>query len=247
MKPIAIFQHEVDAPAGYFETWAHAQGLPLQVVRIDRGDPVPAEAGAFSGLCFMGGGMSVNDPLPWIDEECALIRDADAAGVPVIGHCLGGQLLAKALGAAVTRNAVKELGWHRLIVTDPEVARDWLGEDMSPDAEWFQWHGDTFALPPGARNFLASDLCARQAYVIERAGFAHLGMQFHCEMTPALIDDWIGTEGQAEIEAERARTGGAGVQSAASIRTDAQARSVRLNQLAARLYSRWARPLLHRP
>ncbi len=247
MKPIAIFQHEVDAPAGYFETWALAQGLPLQVVRIDRGDPVPAKAGAFSGLCFMGGGMSVNDPLPWIDEECALIRDADAAGVPVIGHCLGGQMLAKALGAAVTRNPVKELGWHRLTVTDSEVARHWLGEDTPPDAEWFQWHGDTFALPRDARNFLASDLCARQAYVIERAGFAHLGMQFHCEMTPALIDDWIGAEGQAEIEAECARTGGPGAQSPASIRADMQMRATLLNQLAARLYARWALGLSHRP
>jgi GMP synthase-like glutamine amidotransferase len=247
MKSIAIFQHDSDAPAGFFEIWARDNGLPLQVVRIDRGDAVPADARAFAGLCFMGGGMSVNDPLPWIDAECALIREADAAGVPVIGHCLGGQLLAKALGAEVTRNPVKELGWHRLTVTDHEVARDWLGEDLSPEAEWFQWHGDTFALPRGARNFLASNLCARQAYVIEREGFAHLGMQFHCEMTPALVDDWVGPEGQAEIDAERARTGGPGVQSPASIRADMQMRATRLNQLAARLYARWARGLSRRP
>ncbi len=243
MKPIATFQHDSDAPAGFFATWAQENGLPLHVVRIDRGDAVPTDARAFSGLCFMGGGMSVNDPLPWINQECALIRAADAVGVPVIGHCLGGQLLAKALGGDVARNPVKELGWHRLTVTDPDVARDWLGEDLPQDAEWFQWHGDTFALPPGARNFLASELCARQAYVVERAGFAHLGMQFHCEMTPALVDDWVGPEGQAEIDAERARTGGPGVQSPASIRAHVQLRAARLNQLATRLYARWARGL----
>lgn len=243
MKQIAIFQHEPDAPAGYFAAWAGAQGLPLHVVRIDRGDPVPVQADGFAGLCFMGGGMSVNDPLPWIDDECALIRDADARRVPVIGHCLGGQLLAKALGAAVTRNAVKELGWHRLAITDADLARDWLGTDLPADAEWFQWHGDTFELPHGARNFLASDLCARQAYVIERDGFAHLGMQFHCEMTPELVDDWVGPEGLAEIEAERARTGGPGVQSPTAIRRDVEQRTARLNQLAARLYARWARGL----
>jgi GMP synthase-like glutamine amidotransferase len=240
MKPIAIFQHEPDAPPAYFEAWLREQRLPHRIVRIDRGEAVPADARAFSGLCFMGGGMSVNDPLPWIEDECALIRAADAARVPVIGHCLGGQLLAKALGAAVMRNPVKELGWSRLQVTDARLAADWLGDADVAGAEWFQWHGDTFVLPPGARNFLASALCANQAYVIERNGYAHLGMQFHCEMTPELIAEWVGAEGRREIEEERARTGGPGVQYPEAICTGAAARAALLNSLAARLYARWA-------
>lgn len=243
MKPIAIFQHEPDAPPAYFEQWLRDQRLPYQILRIDRGAPLPADARAFAGLCLMGGGMSVNDPLPWIDAECALIRAADAARVPVIGHCLGGQLLARALGAAVTRNPVKELGWQPLRVTDAALAADWLGAAQPPPTEWFQWHGDTFALPPGARNFLASALCAHQAYVVERDGYAHLGMQFHCEMTPALVDAWVGAEGAAEIDEERRRTGGPGAQSPAQIRADLAARVARLNALAARLYARWARGL----
>ena len=72
---------------------------------------MPAAVDGFSGLCFMGGPMSVNDPLPWIEPVCALIREAAARNVPVIGHCLGGQLMSKALGGMITRNPVKELGW----------------------------------------------------------------------------------------------------------------------------------------
>jgi GMP synthase-like glutamine amidotransferase len=242
MQPIAIVQHEADTPPGYFATWLAQQGLPFTIVRLDAGDAVPARARDFAGLCFMGGAMSVNDPLPFIEPECALIRDADATGVPVIGHCLGGQLIAKALGAPVTRHHVKEIGWQPLAVTDDTVAREWLGPDAPRTMEIFQWHGDTFALPPGARNFMASPLCAHQAYVIDRGAFAHLGMQFHCEMTPALVQDWTRT-GAEEIAEEQRAGRGQGVQDVAEIRRDVEARSARLNAVAARLYARWAQGL----
>lgn len=163
MKPIAIFQHEADTPPGYFATWLAQEGLPYTVVRLDAGDPVPQRAAVFAGLCFMGGAMSVNDQLAFIEPECALIRAADAAGVPVIGHCLGGQLIAKALGAPVVRHTLKEIGWQPLYPSDPALAQEWLGPEVPERLETFQWHGDTFALPPGARNFLSSPLCANQA------------------------------------------------------------------------------------
>jgi GMP synthase-like glutamine amidotransferase len=242
MKPIAIFQHEADTPPGYFATWLVQRGLPYTIVRLDAGDSVPAYSRAYSGLCFMGGAMSVNDPLPFIEPECALIRDADAQGVPVIGHCLGGQLIAKALGASVTKHRVKEIGWQPLSVTDEALAHEWLGPDAPRTMEIFQWHGDTFALPTGARNFMASPLCAHQAYVIDRGAFAHLGMQFHCEMTPELVQDWT-TSGVAEIAQEQCAGRAEGVQDVAEIRRDVQARSARLNAVAARLYARWSQGL----
>ncbi|MCA3218004.1 MAG: type 1 glutamine amidotransferase [Burkholderiales bacterium] len=242
MQPIGILQHEVDTPPGYFVAWLEQHGLPFTIVRLDLGESVPTRARDFSGLCFMGGAMSVNDSLPFIEPECALIRDADAAGVPVIGHCLGGQLIAKALGAPVTRHRVKEIGWQPLAVTDAALADEWLGPDAPRTMEIFQWHGDTFALPPGARNFLASPLCAHQAYVIDRGSFAHLGMQFHCEMTPELVQDWT-TTGAEEIAQEQQAGRAQGVQDVAEIRRDLQVRSVRLNAIAARLYARWARGL----
>jgi len=243
MKPIAILQPDPEAPPAFFQTWLVQQGLPFELVRIDRGEAVPPGASGYAGLCVLGGGMSVNDPLPWIEQVCALIRDADARAVPVIGHCLGGQLLARALGGSVRRNPVKELGWHRLKVTDTALAEAWLGSAEGADIEWFQWHGDTFELPPAARNFLASDLCPRQAFVVERDGFAHLGMQFHCEMTAALVAEWVGPSGRTEIEAERALTGGPGAQTPEQIRQDADRRAAALPAAAARLYARWARGL----
>jgi GMP synthase-like glutamine amidotransferase len=248
MKPVAVFQHSFEAGPGYFAEWLATKGISIQLLRIDQGEAVPECADAFGGLCFMGGPMSVNDALPWIAQELALIHDADTRGIPVIGHCLGGQLLARALGGTVTRNPVKEIGWGRLRVTDPDTARAWLGTDRTDEPEFFQWHGDAFSLPPAAVNFLASDLCANQAFVIERRGYAHLGLQFHCEMTPALVKDWaMDPESVAEISEERRRTGGAGVSDPDAMLQKLDSRTRRMNALAARLYERWARGLSRGP
>ncbi|MGE5337368.1 MAG: type 1 glutamine amidotransferase [Gemmatimonadota bacterium] len=244
MKPVAVFQHSPEAGPGYFADWLAEQGIPMQLLRVDRGDSVPMRADAFSGLCFMGGPMSVNDPLPWIEAELRLIRDAVARRIPVIGHCLGGQLLAKAIGGSVARSPVKEIGWGRLRVTNAAIAREWLGSDAADAPEFFQWHGDTFTLPPGAVNFLASDLCANQAFVLERNGCAHLGMQFHCEMTPALVRDWaLDADSAREIAEERRQTGGPGVNDADAMLREVAARTAAMNALAARLYARWTRGL----
>ena len=142
----------------------------------------------------MGGPMSVNDDLPWIAPALALIRDADRRRIPVIGHCLGGQLMSKAFGAAVTRNPVKEIGWGKITAVDSEATKDWLGETLSANRELlaFHWHGETFAMPNGAQRILASAACPNQAWVRG----PHLAMQCHVEMTPSMIASWceIGAE-----------------------------------------------------
>jgi GMP synthase-like glutamine amidotransferase len=245
VRPVAIFQHAVDVEAGYFQTWLDGRGIGAQKIEPYRGEAVPADPSAFSGICLMGGPMSVNDPLAWIDAELRLIRAADAARVPVIGHCLGGQLIAKAFGAPVTRHAVKEIGWGEVLVTDRALAARWLDDPALRSIEMFQWHGDTFALPPEAKNFLASSLCERQAYVIERDGYAHLGMQFHCEMTPPLIRAWTDDPTWLEeVALERRVNGGAGVQNAEQMLDQVEARCAAMNRLAARLYARWAEGLV---
>ena len=245
MRPVAILQHAIDVEPGYFQSWLDTQAIPSQKFAPYRGEVVPSDSRAFSGVCLMGGPMSANDPLPWLEDEIRLVRAADAAGVPVIGHCLGGQLLAKAFGAPVTRHVVKEIGWGEVHITDAALAARWFDDEALRSIEMFQWHGDTFALPPQAKNFLASSLCGRQAYVIERPGFAHLGMQFHCEMTPDLIRAWTSDPTWLEeVEVERRINGGPGVQNAEQMLDRVEERCFAMNRLAARLYARWSEGLV---
>jgi GMP synthase-like glutamine amidotransferase len=183
MKPIAIFRHSPGEGPGYFATFLDRHALPWQLICIDAGAPPPPSLEDYAGLCFMGGPMSVNDDLPWLPPLFELIRGAVMAGVPVIGHCLGGQLMSKALGGRVTTNPVKEIGWGEVSTTDP-AARDWLGDIEQFEA--FHWHGETFSLPAGATRILKSAYCENQAFVMG----PHLGMQCHVEMTEAMIRLW---------------------------------------------------------
>ena len=241
MKPIAIIQHEADVAPGNFEQHLRARGRPFELIRLHAGDPLPESSAPYAGLCSLGGNMSVNDDLQWIEAELTLIRDADARGVPVIGHCLGGQLLARALGGSVRPAPHVEMGWGTVGVDDATLAREWLGDDAA-GVEFFQWHSDTFELPADARRLLTGTWCANQAYLIERPGYAHIGMQFHIEMTPNLVRRWAADPLAArEVEAERRRTGGPAVQSPEVMVDRVEARAADMYRVAAHLYDRWLR------
>jgi GMP synthase-like glutamine amidotransferase len=236
MHPVLIFRHSPTEGPGYFTTFLDRHGIPWRLVRIDAGDAVPENLNGVSGLCLMGGPMSVNDDLPWIQPVLGLIRQAVASDIPVIGHCLGGQLMSKALGGTVSLNPVKEIGWGDVRVTDPDAARPWLG-DASQPMLGFHWHGETFSLPPGASRILESAYCANQAFVLDGR---HIGMQCHVEMTPELVASWC-DNGAAEIAASQSP----GVQMPGAIQTDLQARTARLHRLADKIYSRWIQGLIH--
>ena len=126
MKPIAIFRHSPGEGPGYFATFLDSQSQPWTLFKVDEGVVPPPTPEGFSGLCFMGGPMSVNDELPWIEPALKLIREADRRGIPVIGHCLGGQLMAKAFGGTVARNPVKEIGWGIVEATVVAPFLPWL-------------------------------------------------------------------------------------------------------------------------
>ncbi|MCA1978178.1 MAG: type 1 glutamine amidotransferase [Thiobacillus sp.] len=234
MDPVLVFRHSPTEGPGYFSTFLDRHDIPWKLVRIDAGDAVPDSLNGVSGLCLMGGPMSVNDDLPWIPPVLALIRQAVATGIPVIGHCLGGQLMSKALGGNVGANPVKEIGWGDVRVTDPAAAHPWLG-DLTEPTPAFHWHGETFSLPPGAVRILESDHCANQAFVLDDR---HLGMQCHVEMTPELIASWC-DNGAAEIAASDSPA----VQTPAAILHDVDARAERLHGLADKIYSRWIQGL----
>jgi GMP synthase-like glutamine amidotransferase len=234
MKPIALFQHSGYAEPGFVTNYFDEKDVPWVLYRLDHGDRVPLHASGYAGLCFLGGAMSVNDPEPWIQEEVALIKDADRQNIPMVGHCFGSQLMAKTFGATVTRNAVKEIGWGRLTPHLNDVARDWLG-DVGASIASFQWHGDTFSLPPGAEHILSSEFCINQAYVIRNL---HLGMQSHLEMTPELVRK-CAVKGASEIEKYIAAHGDASVQPVERMLEDLDARTREINLTMRRLYDRW--------
>ncbi|MFP5408724.1 MAG: type 1 glutamine amidotransferase [Gammaproteobacteria bacterium] len=234
MHPVLIFRHSPTEGPGYFATFLDRHGIPWKLVRIDAGDAMPTHLNGVSGVCLMGGPMSVNDDLPWIPPLLALIREAVTSDIPVIGHCLGGQLLSKALGGTVGANPDKEIGWADVRITDADAARPWLGDVDAPMLA-FHWHGETFSLPPDATRILDSALCANQAYVLNDR---HIGMQCHVEMTPELVASWCNT-GAAEIAASDSP----GVQSPEAIQADLAARTAQLHQLADKIYSRWIQGL----
>lgn len=230
MLPIAIVQHVANDGPSFFATWCAQNQLPVQVYAMHGGATLPRDMTSHSGLCILGGPMSANDPLPYFAQLFALIRESFALDKPVIGHCLGGQLISRALGGTVQASEHAEIGWSTLEATDAALALEWFG----PGTEHvlFQWHGESFSIPPGAQQVLHGTHCRNQAYVF---GNIHLGMQFHCEVDEPKVRAWI-VEGHQEMRDSHSP----GVQAPSTI-LDTLALDIAASQaLARRIYQRWA-------
>lgn len=226
---MAIFRHARSEGPAYFATALERKSIAFTLIPLDEGAKVPGDARAWSGLVFMGGPMSVNDDLPWIAPALELVRNAVRQEVPVLGHCLGGQLMAKALGGEVTRAKVKEIGWGEVQVADNAVARDWFG-DLAR-FESFHWHGETFSIPPGGTRVLGNAHCANQAFALGR----HFGMQCHVEMTEDMIRSWL----RGGAEEMRKSAASPGVQTPAEVERRIAQRVEALHKVADRIYDRW--------
>jgi GMP synthase-like glutamine amidotransferase len=235
MKPVVIFRHAKFEGAGYLGSFLDTQGIPWQLIKVDEGDAIPESSSEYSGMVLMGGPMSVNDDLPWIPPVLDLIRKAVAADVPLLGHCLGGQLISKALGGVVTQNAVKEIGWGEVSVSDNPGAHHWFGDMESFNG--FHWHGETFSLPEGATHLLASQYCQNQAYAIGK----HLAFQCHIEMTPEMVEAWCEV-GADEIKHSSASPA---VQSAEVIMENLPLHCFFLNKAASQVYTQWIKGLVN--
>ena len=235
MKPVIIFRFLGREGAGYLGDFLTAQNIPWQLHEIDLGKPAPASILAYSGMVLMGGPMSVNDDLPWIASILALVREAVSNDIPVLGHCLGGQLMSKALGATVTQNAIKEIGWGEVTVSNNQAAKNWFGNIETFNA--FHWHGETFALPQGTIRLLSSPHCQNQAWSIGK----HLAFQTHIEMTVEMVQKWC-EEGADEL-VESADS--IAVQQATQMQETLPVHVFFLNKVANQVYMQWIQGLKH--
>lgn len=232
MKPVIIFRFASIEGPGFLADFLDAQKISWQLVKVDQGEALPATVADYSGVVLMGGPMSVNDDLLWIPSVLQLIREAVTADIPVLGHCLGGQLISKALGAFVGENPVKEIGWAPLMVTRNEAAQYWLGDIETFNG--FHWHGETFSLPAQAVHLLSSRYCENQAYAIGK----HLALQCHIEMTPEMVQNWC-EAGAEELKSASSPT----VQQAETMLENLPLHCFFLNKVAARIYGQWIKGL----
>jgi len=233
MKSVAIFRHAATEGPGYFSEFLEEKNIPWTLITVDSGEAVPTDASLFSGLVFMGGPMSVNDDLPWIPPVLELIRDGFSKDIPLLGHCLGGQLISKALGGVVTRNPVKEIGWGEVNLSDNEAARLWFGD--VDGFQSFHWHGETFSMPTGAIHLLSSKHCANQAYAIGK----HLAMQCHIEMTTEMISKWC----EVGVEEIMNSCSSPAVQTTTDMLAQMENKLPKLREVATRVYTHWTASL----
>lgn len=232
MKPLAIFRHAPGEGPGYLAEVLRHRDIPYTVICIDKGDPLPEAPHQYAGLIFMGGPMSVNDPLPWIPPVLRLIREAQDRGQPVLGHCLGGQLISKALGGQVGPNPVPEVGWGLVEAVANEASHKWLGR-LPAAFPVFHWHGETFTIPPEASLILTGPFCRHQGFVLDQT----LALQCHLEMTPTMVESWLKSpEGQKLVASPS-------VQTADTIREHLHERLAALHQVADVLYDEWLKQL----
>lgn len=228
MKPVWIFRHVACEGPGYLGEVLKARGIPWSVVEIDAGMAVPELPDQASGLVFMGGPMSANDSLPHVLDELALIRKACHQGVPLLGHCLGGQLISKALGGKVTPNPVTEIGWFPVTRVALTPATAWLAAVTFP-VVCFHWHGETFSLPDGASPLFSSQYCVHQGFVRGNA----IGLQCHVEMQADMVPAWL------EYYREEMPAPSPSVQSREEMLRDLEQRIASLHVLADIIYDVW--------
>ncbi len=192
-----ILEHEADTPPGLLAEWANQRGLSFEIHRSYEDSPPPPVAGR-SFVCCLGSSNSPLDRhLPAVQQTLALVGDAVASGVPVLGLCYGGQVLADVLGGRVEHAPEPEIGWYDVETDDPELI---------PAGPWLEWHYERFTLPPGARE-LARSPAGVQAF----SHGPHLGTQFHPESTIAIVSRWaamdtenlgrLGIDAAARLEA----------------------------------------------
>jgi len=228
MPEVLVLQHVRPEPPGTLRLALDDRDVSCRTVRIFRDEPVPATLDA-DGLVVMGGPMGVADldSRPHLSRELALIEQALHDERPVLGICLGSQLLAHALGASVQSAPAKEIGWNEVTLSGP-ASDDPLFREVEDPFTAFHWHGDVFTLPDGAVQLAHTPQTELQAF---RYGHTAYGLLFHLEVTPKTVA-WMTTAFQDELEEE-------GIDGA-DLRRAAMPREDTLRATAATVFGGWA-------
>ncbi|MBI5683025.1 MAG: hypothetical protein HZC45_07670 [Deltaproteobacteria bacterium] len=188
MKPILVIQHVEHEGLGTIEDILLKRGFLPDFVNTSK-DSLPKTTDDYSAIIIMGGPMGVyeSQKYPFIDDEIRLLKNGLIKEIPMLGICLGAQLIAKAAGADVYKGKKKEIGWYKISLTN-DGKMDELFKGLPDDWTVFQWHGDTFDIPDGCRCLASSDLFPNQ---IIKAGKNVYSLQFHLEVTGDMVKEWI--------------------------------------------------------
>ena len=189
MRKVLVLQHVPFEILGTLNPLLKRTGFRIRYVNFGRDPEATPDLGSYQGLVILGGPMSVNqhELYPHLQTEVDLIKSAIQLQIPILGICLGAQLIARALGARITRNPVKEIGWYEITPTTEGESDPVIAPFRGP-RQIFQWHGDTFDLPSGAVHLASSPTCQNQAF---RFGENVYGFQFHLEVDAPLIVNWL--------------------------------------------------------
>jgi GMP synthase (glutamine-hydrolysing) len=229
MLPILALRHVPCEGPGLIGEVAKARGIEIVVADLPDRFPYWPEPTHYSALLVLGGPMSVYDSqrYPWLKDEAKLLRRCRDEGIPILGICLGSQLLAASFGAKVYAGGRKEIGWGPVRLASA-ARTDRLLEGTPRDLTVFHWHGDTFDLPAGADLLAGSDLFSHQAFRVEDRWY---GFQFHLEVTEEMPEAWA-----EEYRAELEETGGATVGDGLG---DSVERVQALRPHAERIFNNW--------
>ncbi|MDX8413658.1 MAG: type 1 glutamine amidotransferase [Mariprofundales bacterium] len=226
MKPLLVIQQVAHEPAALIDAIIIQAGLTRVTLLVEE-DNIPVEAEDYCAIIIMGGPASANDNSSVIKQQQRLIAWCLDHHTPLLGICLGAQLIAKTAGGAIMPAAVRELGWYPLSPT-AAAADDPLFCHLTDVRSVFQWHGETFSLPEAATRLASCSQVPNQAF---RLGAAQYGMQFHIEIDPALVECWI-----AHGDDERVHLGNGGV---VNIQQDTIIHASNANAFCRQMISSW--------
>lgn len=191
MKSLSILfiKHiDIEGP-GTLSDFLDSKAVPYEIIDVSNGDALPSTPEEYKAIVILGGPMNVyeEDKYPFLKSEDELIKAALSKGVPMLGLCLGAQLIAKAAGARIGRSLEKEIGWFKVDLTEKGL-KDPLFNGFGSDLDVFQWHGDTFEIPDNGVHLASSEICLNQAF---RYNSNVYGLQFHLEVTRDMIQEWL--------------------------------------------------------